>query len=61
MVCRQWSMVYRLLHTSGWRAPTAVGAGEKAKRLLGWTLGVGLEEGLRKTMEWYQNYLEHQA
>ncbi len=35
--------------------------GSKAKRLLGWAPRVGLEEGLRKTMEWYQNYPQHQV
>jgi nucleoside-diphosphate-sugar epimerase len=30
---------------------------EKAKRLLGWSPKVGLDEGLEKTIRWYRNFL----
>ena len=33
-------------------------ASEKAKRLLGWRPRVSLDEGLERTMRWYQTFLE---
>lgn len=30
---------------------------EKAKRLLGWSPRISLDEGLKKTIEWYKNYI----
>lgn len=34
---------------------------DKAKRLLGWTPSFHLEQGLRETIAWYQNYLAVEA
>jgi len=33
-------------------------ASEKAKRMLGWNARVSLDEGIKKTIDWYRRYLE---
>ncbi|MBV9259146.1 MAG: SDR family NAD-dependent epimerase/dehydratase, partial [Ktedonobacteraceae bacterium] len=30
---------------------------EKAQRMLGWQLQVDMEEGLRRTIEWFSNHI----
>ncbi len=35
----------------------AFGSSEKLKRLTGWAPAVSLEEGLKKTVDWYKNFL----
>ncbi|EKD97552.1 MAG: hypothetical protein ACD_23C00870G0002 [uncultured bacterium] len=42
----------RAWDTDNWYADTA-----KAKRLLGWSAKISLAEGLKKTRDWWQNYL----
>lgn len=36
-------------------------ANEKAKHILNWEPRHSLEDGLRKTIDWYQNYLAHES
>ena len=36
------------------------GSNEKAKNLLGWEPKISVEDGLRKTVEWYKDYLKNE-
>ena len=47
----------RILNTATNEIPAQYLSSEKARQVLGWTPGITLEEGLKRTIAWYDDYL----
>lgn len=51
----------RILNQAGKEIPAQYLSSEKAKKVLGWSATYDFEEGLKRTVPWYLEYLEQRA